>query len=188
MRSSSLAGPRLAAVVVVLATVIPAGCGDDEPGKPKIKANSTDMAFATEMLDHHERGIDAADLAKTRAKDRVIRRSAADLILLQSPEVQVLRVVRRTLAAGGVDQGDLGVPNSDLDPASLRRTKNFDAAYATAMIAHHEAAIRMAAAERRTGIHEELRRMSQDITDLARFQIRQLQSRREVVGAVAPAA
>jgi len=163
------------AALVLAACLLLSGCGGSDDDKPKLKANETDMAFATDMLDHHERAIDAADLAPRLAEDREIRRAAQDLVLLQSPESQVLRVVRRTLADGGVEPGDLGVPRSELDPAELRAADDFDAAYATEMIAHHEAAIRMSAAERRAGIHEELRRMSGDITDLARFQIRQLE-------------
>ena len=70
-------------------------------------------------------------------------------------------------------------PGSKLDAGALRKAEDFDRAYADAMIAHHRLAIRMAAIERRKGVHEELRRMSGDITDLARFQIRQLQRRRQ---------
>lgn len=169
-------GARLA--VLVLAAALLTGCGDDDGKKRKIRANETDMAFATDMIDHHERGIDAADLASTRAEDRVIRRSAQDLIQLQSPEVQVLRAVRRFLSEGGVEEGDLGVPATTLDATELRRADDFDAAYAEAMIAHHEIAIHMAAVERRSGVHAELRRMAGDITDLARFQIRELERTR----------
>lgn len=168
---------RVLAFALALATSLLIGCGGDETDKPKIRANETDLAFARDMLDHHERGIDAADLASGRAKDRVIRVSARDLIQLQSPEVQVLRVVRRVISEGGVETGDLGVPRSTLDSAKLRAAADFDAAYAAAMTAHHEAAIRMSAVERRRGEHAELRRMAGDITDLARFQIRQLRRR-----------
>ena len=45
------------------------------------------------------------------------------------------------------------------------------------MIAHHEKAIRMAAVEHSKGVHAGLRSMTGDITDLARFQIRQLERR-----------
>jgi uncharacterized protein (DUF305 family) len=162
-------------VTLTVAALLLAGCGGDGDDRPKVTANETDMAFATEMLDHHERGIDAADLAASRAEDRVVRRSATELIQLQSPEAQILRVVRRVLSEAGVDKGDLGVVPSTLDPKELRGADDFDAAYAAGMIAHHEAAIRMSAAERRTGVHAELRRMAGDITDLARFQIRQLE-------------
>ncbi len=169
----------LVSVVLVLAVAGCGGGGDDKSDIGRIQANETDLAFAAEMLDHHERGIDAADLALRRARDPVVRRSARDLIQLTSVEAQTLRTVRRVLTEGGVEQGSLGVPRTTLDPPALRKAEDFDRAYADAMIAHHRLAIRMAALERRKGVHEELRRMSGDITDLARFQIRQLQRRRQ---------
>lgn len=172
---------RLSILVPAVLVLVIAGCGgngDDKSDPRRIQANETDLAFANEMLTHHERGIDAADLARARARDPVIRRSARELIQLQAVEAQTLRNVRRVLSEGGVDQGSLGVPQTTLDPAELRGAADFDRAYADAMIAHHKLAIRMAAVERRKGVHAELRRMSGDITDLARFQIRQLQSRR----------
>ena len=138
-------------IALALATSLLIGCGSDESDKRKVRANETDLAFATDMLEHHERGIDAADLASSRAKDRVVRVSARDLIQLQSPEAQILRVVKRVISEGGVEKGDLGVPQTTLDPAELRTADDFDAAYADAMIAHHELAIRMAAVERRRG-------------------------------------
>jgi uncharacterized protein (DUF305 family) len=160
----------------LLALALLAGCGGDgdDEGRPEVRANATDMAFATEMLEHHERAIDAAELARTQAEDPAIRRSARDLIQLQSSEAQVLRAVRHTLAQAGVEPGDLGVPRSTLDPGRLRDADDFDAAYVEAMTAHHEAAIRMTAAERRGGVHAGLRSMTGDIADLARFQIREL--------------
>ena len=170
---------RLSLIVLVALLLLLAGCGgggDDEQGNGrKVKANETDMAFATDMLTHHEHGIDAADLARTRARAPVIRRSARELIQLQAVEVQVLRTVRQVLSAAGVEKGDLGVPQTTPDAGELRRAEDFDRAYADAMIAHQEAAIRMSAVERREGVHEELRRMAGDITDLARFQIEQLE-------------
>ena len=169
--------PKIAWLIALLLLVtIATGCGDDEGSKGKsIRANPADMAFATQMLMHHERSIDAADLATTRAKDPIVRRAARELIQLQAVEVQTLRTVRRVLAEAGVEEGDLGVPATTLDPAALRGAEDFDRAYAEAMIAHNRLAIRMSAAERAGGRHAELRRMSQDITDLARFQTRQLE-------------
>jgi uncharacterized protein (DUF305 family) len=73
-----------------------------------------------------------------------------------------------------VEEGDLGVPETDLDPGELRRADEFDRAFIDALIRHHEVAIAMARAER-AGVHAELRRMAGDISDLARFQIRQLE-------------
>ena len=167
---------RTSAVAFILALAVSiGGCGDDDGGGPQLQANPTDMAFATQMLEHHERALDAADLAASRAEDPVVRRAARDLIQLQATEAQTLRTVRRVLTEGGIEEGDLGVPATTLDPDALRAAEDFDRAYAEAMIDHHELAIRMAAAERAGGRHAELRRMSGDITDLARFQKRQLE-------------
>ena len=168
--------PLLLAAFLALAV---AGCGGDDDGKTndprRIQANPTDLAFAEEMLAHHAHGIAAAKVARTRGKNPVIRRSARDLIQLQEIEAQTLRSVKKVLTEGGVERGSLGVPQTTLDPDDLRRADDFDRAYADGMIAYHKLAMRMTAAERAKGIHEELRRMSGDIDDLARFQIRQLE-------------
>jgi uncharacterized protein (DUF305 family) len=166
--------PTSLAALACAACALLAGCGGGDD-KPKVRANETDMAFATQMIPHHERGIDAADLGRSRARDPLIRRTARDLLQLQPVEVQTLRTVRRVLAEAGVDEGDLGVSATPLDLAALRRAEDFDRAFADALITHHEAAIRLANAERRAGEHAELRRMSGDIIDLARFQARQLE-------------
>jgi uncharacterized protein (DUF305 family) len=168
-------GPSIAMALACAALALVAGCGGDDDGKPKVRANETDMAFATQMIPHHERGIDAAELARTRARDPLIRRTARDLLQLQPVEVQTLRTVRRLLGKAGVEEGDLAVAAAPLDLNALREAADFDRAFADALISHHETAIRLAAAERRGGEHAELRRMSGDITDLARFQIGELE-------------
>jgi uncharacterized protein (DUF305 family) len=170
--------PAALLLACALAVLLLAGCGGDDDSKPSVQANETDLAFADEMLAHVQRGIDAAELARTRAEDPVVRRSARDLIQLESPNAQVLRQVVRTLAAAGIEKGDLGVPPTTLQPARLRAAEDFDAAYASAMIAHHQTAIRMSEVERRRGIHAGLRDMTRDFVDLARFQSRQLERQR----------
>ena len=167
---------RAAILLIGVAALLLAGCGGDDGTNSvsRIKANETDMAFATDMLTHHEQTLDAADIARTKGKDPIVRRSARDLITLQAVEAQTLRNVKKVLADAGVKKGDLGVGPSSLNPDELRNAGDFDRAYADAMVRHHELALKMTAAELRSGEHAELRRMSQDIADLARFQIRQL--------------
>ena len=132
------------------------------------------MAFVTEMIPHHERGVDAADLARTRAKRPQIKRAAEDLLQFQSPELSSMRVVRDVLAKAGLEAGDLAVPRTSLDLRELRNATDFDRAYIDLMIPHHELAIRMGRAEREQGMHADLRRTATDVSDLARFQIRQM--------------
>ena len=165
---------RAKSLVALACVLLATGCGDDQADKPKVRANETDMAFVTEMIPHHERGVDAADLARTRSKHPQIKRSAQDLLQFQSTELASMRVVRDVLGKAGVEAGDLGVPRTQLDLRDLRNATDFDRAYIDQMIPHHELAIRMARPEREQGIHADLRRTATDVSDLARFQIRQM--------------
>jgi uncharacterized protein (DUF305 family) len=166
----------LACALVFVLGLIAAGCGgdDEQQSSAKVRANETDMAFVAQMIPHHERSIDAAEIARTEAQHAQLRRLARELIQFQSTELATLRVVRPVLARAGVEEGDLGVPETELKPGELRRADEFDRAFIDALISHHEVAIEMARAER-AGEHGELRRMAGDISDLARFQIRQLE-------------
>ena len=87
-------------------------------------------------------------------------------------------VCARHIQEAGVEEGDLGLSESeqgmDHDPAALRDVADFDCAFMEMMIPHHEGAIRMARAELRSGIHAELRRMSENIIDSQSFEIRQM--------------
>ena len=81
--------------------------------------------------------------------------------------------MRDVLQEAGVEEGDLGLSEAELgmdhDPAALRNAANFDCAFLELMIPHHEGAIRMARAELESGIHAELRRMSENIIDTQGF-------------------
>jgi len=164
----------LACAVAASVALLAPGCGDDKGDQPKVRANETDMAFVTEMIPHHERGVDAADLARTRAKRPQTKRAAAEILQFQSTELSNMRVVRDVLGNAGVEAGDLGVPQTSLDLSELRNAPDFDRAFIDMMIPHHELAIRMARAERAGGIHADLRRTATDVSDLARFQIREM--------------
>ena len=162
--------------VVALAT----GCGGDDNSGPTgdVRANGTDVAFVNAMIPHHEQAVDAADLALSRAQHRRLERLAEDMIQTQSVELSTLRTVRDVLQNAGVEEGDLGLSEEEMgvghDAAELRDARDFDCAFIEMMIPHHEGAIRMARAELESGIHAELRRMSEAIIDTQGFEIRQM--------------
>ena len=165
-------------------TALGAGCGGDSGGGDDpnrlgdIRANGTDVAFVNAMIPHHEQGVDAADLALARAEHRPLERLAQEIIQTQSVELTTLRSVRDVLQEAGVEEGDLGLSEDEMgthhDPTSLRNAKDFDCAFLEMMIPHHEGAIRIARAELKSGIHAELRRMSEDIIDTQGFELRQM--------------
>lgn len=158
-----------------------AGCGGgdgDKGSSPEVRANGTDVAFVNAMIPHHEAAVDAADLALSRAEHRRLERLAEGIVQFQSQELATLRTVRDVLQEAGVEEGDLGLSKSeqgmDHDPAGLRDAADFDCAFLEMMIPHHEGAIRMARAELKSGIHAELRRMSENIIDSQGFEVRQM--------------
>jgi uncharacterized protein (DUF305 family) len=162
------------------AVVLLGGCGGDDESSSTgdVRANGTDAAFVEAMIPHHEQAVDAADLALSQAEHRQLERLATEMVQIQSIELATLRTVRKVLQEAGVEEGDLGVSaeetgtHHDLD--ALRNASNFDCAFIEMMVPHHEGAIRMARAELESGIHAELRRMSENIIDAQSYEIRQM--------------
>ena len=179
MRASTALRASLVAALGVLTLAAGCGGGDGDKGSaPDVRANETDMAFVNAMIPHHEAAVDVADLALSRAEHRRLESLAEGIVQFQSAELATLRSVRDVLQDAGVEEGDLGLSESeqgmDHDPAQLRDAANFDCAFMEMMIPHHEGAIRMARAELSAGIHAELRRMSENIIDSQGFEIRQM--------------
>jgi uncharacterized protein (DUF305 family) len=179
MRASTTLRATLVAALAVIA--LAAGCGggdDDNGGSRDVRANGTDAAFVNAMIPHHEAAVDAADLALSRAEHRRLESLAEGIVQFQSAELATLRTVRDVLQEAGVEEGDLGLSRSeqgmDHDPAELRDVADFDCAFLEMMIPHHEGAIRMARAELQSGIHAELRRMSETIIDSQGSEVRQM--------------
>jgi uncharacterized protein (DUF305 family) len=174
---------RAAVVIAVAIATFAGGCGGDGDGDDPaklgdVRANGTDVAFVNAMIPHHEQAVDSADLALARAEHRQLERLAQEIIQTQSVELTTLRTVRDVLQEAGVEEGDLGLSEDEMgthhEPTALRNAKDFDCAFLEMMIPHHEGAIRIARAELESGIHAELRRMSEDIIDTQGFELRQM--------------
>jgi uncharacterized protein (DUF305 family) len=174
------AGLPAVLVVALATTMLAAGCGGDDNSGPSgdVRANGTDAAFVNALIPHHEQAVDAADLALSRAEHGRLERLAEEIIQIQSVELSTLRTVRDVIQDAGVEEGDLGLSEEEMgvghDPAELRNAGDFDCAFLAMMIPHHEGAIRIARAELESGIHAELRRMSENIIDAQGFELRQM--------------
>ena len=172
--------PYLAWLVAVAVALALAGCGgdDEQSSAPDVRANATDAAFVEAMIPHHEDAVDAADLALSRAEHRQLERLAQGILQFQSAELTSLRSVREVIQQAGIEPGDLGVEtdhgDGTHDVADLRNAPDFDCAFIEMMVPHHEEAIEMARAELDSGIHAELRRMSENIIDSQQYEIRQM--------------
>ena len=122
------------------------------------------MAFAQRMVVHHRGAVDLADTAVARASSAQVRELAASISAAQAPQVEE---VTSWLDARGEPVPAGSSMGGDEDPAdpSAAGTSNleevqelegatgaeFDRAFLRLVVAHHEAGLAAAAAERTGG-------------------------------------
>jgi uncharacterized protein (DUF305 family) len=162
-------GPRTGHVVLLAILPLVLGgfglsaCGEDE----STGANSTDGAFAAEMIPHHEMAVDMAESAQENASRAAIRELADDIITAQNAEIGQLRAAVRRMDDAGVDAGDLDMSEAamgmGMDTDMLEGRAGFDRMFIDMMIPHHQGAIRMARAQLADGADPEMRTLAKAI-------------------------
>jgi uncharacterized protein (DUF305 family) len=123
-----------------------------------------DVAFAQQMIPHHQQAVAMATLADARAADPEVKNLAGQIKAAQDPEIATMTAWltawgKPTPSASmghGMDMGGgTAMPGmmSDADMTKLAAAtgKNFDKEFLTMMIAHHQGAITMAKDQVSTG-------------------------------------
>ena len=153
-----------AAVVVGLLLALTA-CGDSgsdnaSGGGPSF--NDADVAFAQQMIPHHESAIEMAEMAETRAASPEVKALAARIKAAQGPEIETLRGFLEAYgeeagedSMGGMEHGasSMGMSGADMDELKDATSSAFDAMFLQMMIKHHGSAIEMAETEIEQGEH-----------------------------------
>lgn len=177
-RLTNLIPTILGLALLVAAAVVIAGCGDD--AKTAGNGNSTDAAFASEMIVHHRGAIEMAESAKRQAERAEIKQLASEIIDAQQSEIALMQRIGRELKAHGVENKPLGMSDSqmgmDFDMPMLDDAGDFDKAFIDMMIPHHRGAIAMAKLQLDEGSHGELRRMAEEVIAAQTKEIEQMQS------------
>ncbi len=156
--------PAIAALVTTLAL---AGCANDQPAATDQGYNDADVAFATDMIQHHAQALSMVDLTMGRDLDPALSSLAEEIRAAQAPEIEkmvdwlgdwdqpVPETVRDHANAHGDGHGEDG-PESDVpgmmtadDMAALEGATGaeFERMWLSMMVEHHEGAIEMAEAE-----------------------------------------
>ncbi len=156
--------PAIAALVTTLAL---AGCANDQPAATDQGYNDADVAFATDMIQHHAQALSMVDLTMGRDLDPALTSLAEEIRAAQAPEIEkmvdwlgdwdqpVPETVRDHANAHGDGHGEDG-PESDVpgmmtadDMAALEGATGaeFERMWLSMMVEHHEGAIEMAEAE-----------------------------------------
>ncbi|MGX7671205.1 DUF305 domain-containing protein [Plantactinospora sp. DSM 117369] len=175
---------RLAGLVV--ATLVPvalaAGCGgashggghgDDQAtasptgtASATVAYNQADIAFAQEMIPHHQQAVQMAELGEARASDPKVKELAAKIKAAQQPEIEQMTAMLRDWAVpmpspssgghgthGGSPTGAMPGMMSEQDMASLEKADGgeFDRMFLEMMIQHHQGAVQMSDTELQQG-------------------------------------
>jgi uncharacterized protein (DUF305 family) len=180
------AAVRIGAVLVVAALLGTALVGTgvfDRPSRVP-DHDGADTTFVVQMVPHHELGVRLIDLAALDASDVRLRELAFEMSGYHGAELAQLRLWRAAWAgrgpgdagttddAGHIDDGPLGmVSDHELDDLAGRVGRDFDTAWLTLMIRHHEGGVTMADAEVAAGQSSAAVRLASTIASVQRDQI-----------------
>lgn len=131
--------------------------------------NEADVAFAQGMIPHHTQALEMSRLAPERAQSEQVKELARQIETAQGPEIDMLTVWLRSWGVEaphggthGMDHGNMpdeGMSGMDhggmrgmMTPEDMQRLQQaegaeFDRAFLTMMIEHHEGAVDMARTE-----------------------------------------
>jgi uncharacterized protein (DUF305 family) len=196
----------LGALTLGLALTLTA-CGSDDDGGSETAAVSTtehndaDVAFASDMIQHHAQALAMVDLTIDRDLDPQVQRLAEAIRDAQGPEIETMgdwltdwdeevpETVRdHSNADGGMDDDmdeDMGsgMPGmmSDDELRDLEDTPDadFQARWLEMMVEHHEGAVEMAKAEQQDGRFKPAVDLAEDI---AASQTKEIDTMEELLG------
>ncbi|PRX43863.1 uncharacterized protein (DUF305 family) [Prauserella shujinwangii] len=165
---------HIAGGALILTLGLAAGCGtsgDAEPAPSTGPApatatsapngddhNRSDVAFAQEMVPHHEQAVVAAELALERTADPAIQDLARRITSVQDPETKQLMALLtmwgETVTPGGAsgehDHSHL-MTEETFQELQQATAAEFDELWLRTMIEHHQGAVEIAEAQLRDG-------------------------------------
>ena len=169
---AALSVPRpllLAALVlaVALTAVIPLG-----ESQARTLNNSTDAAFASMMLPHHEGGVELGQMAATKAQTPQIRALGRSIAASQSRQARTLRSMVRRFDTRAMTSPEARERNR-IDMRRLRAATGvaFDRMWLDVISAHHMGAIQMGEMEARGGHNAAARSLARRIVSAQRREL-----------------
>ena len=148
----------LAGVALVAAGSL-AGCAGHgsaaaAPSPSSTAATPVDVAYLSQMLPHHTRAIEIAQLATTRAQSPAVQAFARRIVREQTPELARMTTLSRTVTldtAAGAAMADHRVTDAELAQLQQATGTAFDRMFVTLSIASEQGAVAMSQPERAGG-------------------------------------
>lgn len=145
--------------------------------------NADDVAFATNMIPHHEQAVEMSALVPDRSTNPEIKALAERISAAQEPEIRTMQAFlvqwNENPEAGSGHEGHGAMMQGMVDEATMAKLKSlngqeFDTLWLQSMISHHQGAIEMAQAEIANGDNVDAKRLAQTIVDTQQAEIGQM--------------
>lgn len=149
--------------------------------------NAEDVAFATNMVTHHEQALELSALVPERSTNPDVIQLAQTIEAAQGPEIQTMKAFlvqwneNPNTQTGGHDGHDMSGMSGMVDAATMARLESlnaseFDTLWLESMIAHHEGAIEMANGELVSGQNVDAKQLAQHVIDTQQAEIDQMRT------------
>lgn len=148
-----------------------------------LKGEDYDRMFIANMIAHHQGAIDMANLALTNAKHQEIKDLASNIIKTQTKEITDLESWQKAWGypiSNGMMMEDHSAMGMMVDMADMSNklkdltSDEFDKAFLSLMIEHHQSAINMADPGRLNALHDEVKALANAIIDIQGKEIAQM--------------
>ena len=121
-----------------------------------------DQDFANMMIEHHQGAIDMSEQEIKTGKEGKIKEMAQQIVTSQNKEQTVLKDILKNykpvkMAMGKHDELMQYMEEMKSDMAAIKMPGKSDIDFSLMMIAHHESAIKMAKAELKHGMNNQLK-------------------------------
>jgi uncharacterized protein (DUF305 family) len=157
----------------------------DEPvitGQPA-GYNADDVAFATNMIPHHQQAVDLSAMVPDRSTNAGLVALAQQISAAQQPEIDVMKVfLVQWNENPDINSGHAGHGNAMqgmVDAATMTKLESltgaeFDKLWLESMIGHHQGAIEMAKAEIANGDNVDAKDLAKNIVTTQEAEIGQM--------------
>jgi uncharacterized protein (DUF305 family) len=149
--------------------------------------NDADVAFATNMIPHHEQAIEMSALVPDRSSNPAVVDLAAAISAAQKPEIEILKVFLVQWNGGESPESspdaheghDMGSMDGMVDAPTMAKLETlkgaeFDTLWLQSMIGHHEGAIGMANTEIADGVNPDAKALAKQIVTAQQGEIDQM--------------
>lgn len=175
----------MSTVATVAMALLISGCA----GPQVSRANATDAFFARSMIERDLQAISMSELVDNRSDSNAVRDMAEEIIAYQEPAATAmtgwLTTWERQTPAKNVSStvdslttaDDPGLfTSTDLKRLSAKEDEEFDLAFLAMMIAHHQAALALAATEEELGSDVHAVQLAQRIQETQTGQIQTMKA------------